>query len=300
MAADHRDADAGAAHLQIRQVQDLAAFVLHLHLLGGIALEGLAADLGDDVIGDLILEHLGLIALALAEGIHLSHQLDGAAGARAADRLIAGGHDALDGTELVQGVDGHQGHDGGAVGVGDDALVPLHILRVDLGDHQGHVLIQAEGAGVVHEHGAGLDDGERVLLGDIVLRRAQHQIQALKGAVGGGHDLHLAAVEGQLGARAAGAGDGTQLRHGELALLQNLHHLAAHRAGGAQNTYLELFHFATSSFTKLSYRTRMACSKSFSSTPTMMFSSSGPWVIIRMLTPCSPSLLKILPDTPRR
>ena len=38
----------------------------------------------------------------------------------------------------------------------------------------------------------------------------------------------------------------------------------------------------------------MACSKSFSSTPTMMLSSSGPCVIMRMFTPFSPSVAKML------
>lgn len=42
----------------------------------------------------------------------------------------------------------------------------------------------------------------------------------------------------------------------------------------------------------------MALSKSGPSTPTMIFSSSGPWVIMRMLMPFSPSLPKILPEEP--
>ena len=46
VAPHHGNADAGAAALQLRQVHDLPALVLHLHLLGGIALKGLAADLG--------------------------------------------------------------------------------------------------------------------------------------------------------------------------------------------------------------------------------------------------------------
>ena len=38
-------------------------------------------------------------------------------------------------------------------------------------------------------------------------------------------------------------------------------------------------------FTKLLYSTRMAAAKSRLSTPKMMFSSSGPWLIMRMLMP---------------
>ena len=86
---------------------------------------------------------------------------------------------------MVQGVDGHQRDDGGAVGVGDDALVLLHVLRIDLRHDQGHIRVHAEGAGVIHEHRARLDDGRGELLGDVVLRRAQHDVHALEGLVTG-------------------------------------------------------------------------------------------------------------------
>ena len=43
VAAHHRDTDTGAADLQLRQVHDLAAFVLHLHFFAGVALEHVIA-----------------------------------------------------------------------------------------------------------------------------------------------------------------------------------------------------------------------------------------------------------------
>ena len=46
-------------------------------------------------------------------------------------------------------------------------------------------------------------------------------------------------------------------------------------------------------FTKLLYSTRMASEKSRLSTPKMMFSSSGPWLIMRMLMPAWPRVAKI-------
>ena len=114
-----------------------------------------------------------------------SYQAVSGAGAGAGHRLVAAGHDALDGTVVVQGVDGHQRDDGGAVGVGDDSLVLLHVLRIDLRHDQGHIRVHAEGAGVIHEHRARLDDGRGELLGDVVLRRAQHDVYALEGLVTG-------------------------------------------------------------------------------------------------------------------
>ena len=246
MAAYHRHADAGAADLQLRQVHDLAALVLHLHLLGGIALEGFAADLRDDVIGDLILEHLGRDTLALTQQLHLLHQLLRAACARAGHGLIAGGHNALDGAVVVQGVNGHQADDGGAVGVGDDALVLFGILRVDLRDDQRHVRVKAEGAGVIHEHRAGLDDGGSEALGDVVLRRAQDDVHALKRLVAGQLHGDVPPVPGQHLAHGALRGQQVQLVHREIPLCQHLHHLAAYRAGSAQNRNVIFFHGCSS------------------------------------------------------
>ena len=49
-----------------------------------------------------------------------------------------------------------------------------------------------------------------------------------------------------------------------------------------------------------SYSTRMAVSKLLLSTPTMMEISSAAWLMMRMLTPCSPSAWKIFPEVPGR
>lgn len=63
--------------------------------------------------------------------------------------LVSADHHALDPGRPVQGGDGHEGDDGGAVGVGDDAplarLHALHRLRVDLRDDQGHSFLHPEG-----------------------------------------------------------------------------------------------------------------------------------------------------------
>ena len=65
-----RKPDAGTADTQLGQVHDLPALVLHFHLFAGVALELLAADLGNQVEGDLVGEHLGLVGLAVAQGLH--------------------------------------------------------------------------------------------------------------------------------------------------------------------------------------------------------------------------------------
>jgi len=120
--------------------------------------------------------------------------------------------------------------------------VLLHVLGVDLRDDQGHIGVHAEGAGVVHEHRARLDDGRGKLLGDIVLRRAQHDVHTLKGRVTGQlhGDIVSLPVDG-LPHRALG-GQQVQLADGEVPLGQHLHHFAAYRAGRAQNSNFILFH----------------------------------------------------------
>ena len=57
------------------------------------------------------------------------------------------------------------------------------ILRVDLRDHQRHIGVHAEGTGIIHEHGARLNDGRGETLGDVVLRSAQHDVHTLEGTV---------------------------------------------------------------------------------------------------------------------
>ncbi len=157
-------------------MHDLAPLVLHLHLLGGVALKGLAADLRDHIVRDLILKYLRLVALALPQGLHLVHQLNRPACASAGGSLVAACHNALNGAVLIQGVDGHQGDDGGAVGVGDNALVLLGVLRVNFRDHQRHIRVQAEGTGVVHKHRPRLYNGRCKPLCNVIFRRAQHNV----------------------------------------------------------------------------------------------------------------------------
>ena len=214
-------------------MEDPAALVLHLHLLGGIAVFQLVADVGDDVQGDLVGEGLALHRTALCQGRHLLLQLHQAGLARAGDRLIGAGHHGLDGRELVDGGHRHQGNDGGAVGVGDNALVVKSVGAVDLGYHQGHVWIQTEAGAVVHKHRAGLYDGGGKLFGHAAAHGAQDEIHALEAAFAGLLNGDVPPLEEDGAARAAGAGQGPQRLYRKIILLQNLEHLAAHGAGGA-------------------------------------------------------------------
>ena len=223
-------------------MHDLPTLVLHLHFLAGIALELLAANLGNQVIGNLVGEDLGLIGLAQAQSLHLVLQLNGAAGAGAGHRLVGGSGHGLNGGNLVQGIDGGDGDDGRAVGVGNNALVPLHILRIDFRHNQRHVGIQPEGGGIVHKDRTGLHDGRSELLGNVVFRRAQHDVHALKGGITGLLNGHVFALELHGLAGGTGRGQGHQLPHRKVPLGQDFHHFLSHGAGCAQDGYGILFH----------------------------------------------------------
>ena len=216
-------------------MHDLAALVLHFHFFTGITLILLASDLRDQVEGNLIGEHLRLVGFAMTQRSDFLHQLHGAACARAGHGLIGGGSHVLDRGNGIQCVDGSDGDNGGAVGVGDDAAVPGHILGIDLGHHQRHLGIQTERGGVIHKYRAGFHNCRGELLGDIVFRRAQHDVHTLKSLIAGLLNGYFFTLEGDGFARAPGTGQWHQLSHGEIPLSQNFDHFLPHGAGGAQN-----------------------------------------------------------------
>ena len=238
MRTQNRYAHARACHLHFRQVQDLAPFVLHLHLLGGVAVFAGRTDLGNEVEGNLIGEGFRNKRLALRVSAHLRLQFCQSARARTGHGLIGGGGNGLDGRKLLQGVDGHQRDNRRAVGVGDDAVVLLRVLRVDLRHHQRHAVVEAEGAGIVYKHRPRGLNVRGHALGQVVRGRAEHDIHALKGIFRS--FFHRMPVQHLAGA--AGAGKQLKLADGELALHQHLVHLASHRAGRAENRHIILLH----------------------------------------------------------
>ena len=68
--------------------------------------------------------------------------------------LVSADDHALDANSLVDGSSGHEGDDGGAVGVGDDAALPslqtANVFWVDLRNDQWHSLCHPEGGAVVY------------------------------------------------------------------------------------------------------------------------------------------------------
>ena len=135
--------------------------------------------------------------------------------------------------------------DGRAVGVGDDAVVPLDDVTVDLGDHEGHVVVQAERMAVVDAHAAALDGLGQERLGNVVACGTQHDVHALEGVGLGQPHGHVLATETHGLAHGALARQRDELGHGEIALLEAGEHLGAHDARRAENRYDLLAHWTS-------------------------------------------------------
>ena len=74
VAAHDRNADTGAGNIHFRQVHDLSALKVQLHFLAGVAVQLLAADLGNQIVGNLVGEGLCLRALSQPQVLHLLFQ----------------------------------------------------------------------------------------------------------------------------------------------------------------------------------------------------------------------------------
>ena len=137
---------------------------------------------------------------------------------------------------------GNQADDGRAVGVGNETMMPLDVVGIDLGHDQRHLGIQAEGVAVVDHDGAALDSLGQQLLGDIVTGGTEHDVAALKGLGASllNHNLLAAELDGLT--RRACARQQLELTDRKLLLVQALEHLGAHGSRRAQNSNRVLFH----------------------------------------------------------
>ena len=170
MGARDRHAHAGARELQRRMVEHLARLVEHLELFERVpVLLVELVDVGNEVVHQLVLEGLHFERLALRVGADLVLELVEPRLARARRRLVGRRDYALQALRLVERGDGLEHDRGRAVGVRDDAFVPVEVLGVHLRHDERDLGILAERAGVVDHLRSGLDDGVLELDRDIRL-----------------------------------------------------------------------------------------------------------------------------------
>ena len=179
----------------LAEAEDLARLGHHLALLGRVVvavLEGL--DLRQDVEGDLVRVDLGAGASSPVEHrLRLRAQLLDRPLAGAGDRLVGGDDQALDAGRVVDRRERHHHLHRRAVRVGDDALVAVDRVGVDLGDDQRHVVVHPPVAGVVDDDRAGLDQLRRPLGADRAAGRGEDEVEALDRLLAQRPALELAA-----------------------------------------------------------------------------------------------------------
>ena len=183
---------------------------------------------GDLVRVELLLDRLAGSPLAGLGGERLDAGLPAAG-----DGLVGADDDALDAGGVVDGLERDDHLDGGAVGRRDDAGVRREVVGVDLGHHERHAGVLAEHARLVDDGGAGGDGLRHELLAHGAAGGEEDEVDAVERA--GAELLHLdvGAVERQLAAGGARAGEEPELPDGEAALLEDRAHGAADDAGRA-------------------------------------------------------------------
>ncbi|GCC48672.1 hypothetical protein chiPu_0032744 [Chiloscyllium punctatum] len=167
MRAQHRHPHAGDADRDLLVLEDLVGLLDDLGLF--VVVAGLRIDrrvVVEQIEGVGMRHHLRGVDLSVEIGAGGFDELVHRGSSRAARGLVGRDDHPLDAVLLVDRPQRHQRGDGGAVRVGDDALVIADAPRVDLGDHQRHVRVHPERRGIVDHHGAGLHCKRRELLRD--------------------------------------------------------------------------------------------------------------------------------------
>ena len=169
-----------------------------------------------DVKGDLVRINFLRHRFAGDDLLDLALQFFDGLGARAGNGLVAGGENALHTESLVQRIERHQRNGGGAVRVGDDALVLLHVRGIDFGHDERDGIVHAEGAGVIHHHAAGLGGDRGEFLGDAAAGAEQGDVDALERVFSEFLNRNVLPSELQLLADGTGGGEQSQLPTGKL------------------------------------------------------------------------------------
>ena len=209
----------------------------------GVAVVEEHIDVGESVERDGRGELLGCDAVdAVLEVVEALH-------ARAGNRLVGGIDDALDAVLVIEGFEGDDRLYGGAVGVGDDALVPLDILGVDLGDDEGDIVVHTPLAAVVHNHRSRFDEDGRECRrcaaacreqGKIHLAFERHHIVfgEFDDGVGLAHEVNLFA-------RASRGREKIVILDRELSFGENFEELVADHSGRADYGDVEFTHITS-------------------------------------------------------
>ena len=140
----------------------------------------------------------------------------------------------------------HHQHHRGAIGIGDDALVPEGCVVVDVGYHQRHVVLHTERRGVVDDDGPGVGETGSVLTAPIPTSREEGYVYS--GRVRFGQILNL---NGTVPGLDDGSGRALrchepQLTRRERALGEDVTHHPADGSGGSNDGNGQVAHVVAS------------------------------------------------------
>ena len=194
MASQHRHAGRGRAHAYRVVPEDLVGLVDHLHLLLGVTVLEEIVDVGDHVLVDGIVVEGGIFTpnASVPLGLHLVH----GGGAGTGHGLIGGHHNPLYHILPVEGSQGKKHLDGGAIGIGDDEIVFLEDIGVDLRDDKFLGRVHPPAGGVVNHPAPHLGELGGEVAGDVGPGGEQRQFRPAGNRLLGRHDRIFLPLEG--------------------------------------------------------------------------------------------------------
>ena len=231
-----RDTDAGDRCLQVRGVKNFPPLEMHLHLLLGVAVLLKNVDLGDDIGGNLVGIHVALRhRFVVGERVDLLFQLGNALGSAAGYCLVTGSNDARHAAKgSVHRVQCHQGHDGGTVRIGNDAVVLFCVVRVHLGNNQRDSFIEAESRGVVDNDGTCGNGVRSKLRGNATTGTEERDIDALERIRSQLFHGDFFSTKSQRPAGRAGRSEKSQFANRKITLLEALEDFNPHGSGSSR------------------------------------------------------------------
>src|SRR3990172_2438597 len=235
MAPEYRHANGGGSDPDGIVFHDLLRLVHHLHLFPGVAVVQKGVDVREAVESDLVRIDLCLDRFEIQERHGLSGEFVYGLFPRAGYGLERGDHDALDLRRVVDRLQDHDHADGGAVRIGDDAVVRGDGMRIHLGHHERDLRVHAECARVVYHHGARCRSGRGELMAPRSARGKKRNINALEGILLELLNRPLTAAEVKpLACRPVGRKE-NERGHREVALFEDVDHLPANNSCRACN-----------------------------------------------------------------
>ena len=211
-------ADTGAGHFQIRKIEDFSAFVEHFEFFLSVAIVGKGIDLGNDVEGDLTRIDLLYDRLARGDGVDLLLEFGNALCAAAGNGLVGRGDDRFQAEGTVQGRERHEGNDGGAVRIRDDAVrMILGGEGIDFGDDKRYASIHAEGGGVIDHHTTCGCGGRAEFFRDGATSAEESDVDACEAVMRKFLHGDLLTAEGERFSDGACGGEQGELFHGKVA-----------------------------------------------------------------------------------